>query len=322
MRLRSLTRAVTGDDRPKQFCPLLDGKTLLAHTRERTAHKISPDRTLFVLMRAHERFYADELAEVPPARMVVQPCNRGTLPATIYPLLRIMKTDPEAVVAFFPSDHYYSDGTNFMAGIDLAFAAAEIDRDSLILLGAPATHPETEYGWIEAEAALSSGSPNGLLRVKRFLEKPSEQVAQDLLDRGCVWNTFVMVGRAGAFLNLIRSTAPELCQALEFAYAHSGSDRDASNLNEIMNAIYAELPVSDLSSQVLASSQEKLRVLCLGDVGWSDVGNPRRLIDVLSRTGQKSDWLAAWQTEGMGIASSRVSGSIGLAGDLAEAAVA
>jgi len=158
VRLRSLTRAVTGDDRPKQFCALLGGKTLLAHTRERTAHGISPDRTLFVLMKAHERFYAGELAGVPSARMVVQPCNRGTLPAILHALLRIGRDDPAAVVAFFPSDHHYANARNFMASVDLAFGSAETGMDSIILLGAPATHSETDYGWIEAEAALSPGA--------------------------------------------------------------------------------------------------------------------------------------------------------------------
>ena len=74
-------------------------------------------------MKAHERFYAEELAKVPPVQKVIQPCNRGTLPAILYTLLRIMGTDPEAVVAFFPSDHHYTDGGNFMAGVDLALGA-------------------------------------------------------------------------------------------------------------------------------------------------------------------------------------------------------
>jgi mannose-1-phosphate guanylyltransferase len=314
VRLRSLTRVVTGDDRPKQFCPLLGGKTLLAHTRERTAHGISPDRTLFVLMKAHERFYADELAGVPSARMVVQPCNRGTLPAILCALLRIRRDNPEAVVAFFPSDHHYANGRNFMAGVDLAFGAAETDTDSIILLGAPATHPETDYGWIEAEAALSSRAHNGLLRVKRFVEKPSKQVASDLLNRGCVWNTFVMAGRAETFLNAIRSRAAELCQSFESVLAQSGSDMDS-----IMKAIYASLPVSDLSSQVLAACPERLRVLCLGNVGWSDLGNPRRLIEVLARDGEKNDWLPLWHKERMRL--SQVSRPIGLVAKVAGAAL-
>ena len=36
-RLKSLTRAIAGDERPKQFCSILDDRTLLDATRERTA---------------------------------------------------------------------------------------------------------------------------------------------------------------------------------------------------------------------------------------------------------------------------------------------
>ena len=81
VRLRPLTWLLTGDDRPKQFCRLVGEKTLLAQTRDRVARALPPDRTLFVLTKSHEPFYATELGEVPPDQMVVQPRNRGTLPA-------------------------------------------------------------------------------------------------------------------------------------------------------------------------------------------------------------------------------------------------
>jgi mannose-1-phosphate guanylyltransferase len=204
VRLRSLTRLVSGDDRPKQFCSLMGGRTLLAHTRHRIARSISQERTVFVLVASHKPFYAEELKEVPLPQMVVQPSNRGTLPAILASLMHIIRVDPQAVVAFFPSDHYYSDEGNFRAGVELALGAAEAGSQSVILLGAPATYAETGYGWIEAEVAASTRSGNGLLRVKRFWEKPSLRVAVGLLDRGCVWNTFVMVGQAQAFLNMIR----------------------------------------------------------------------------------------------------------------------
>ena len=80
-----------------------------------------------------------------------------------------------------------------MAGVELAFEPPESNSESG--LAAPATHPETDYGWIEAEAAISTHSHNGLLRVKHF-KKLSLKVAKDLLDRGCVWK-YVRHGRAG-----------------------------------------------------------------------------------------------------------------------------
>jgi mannose-1-phosphate guanylyltransferase len=156
------------------------------------------------------------------------------------------------------------------------------------MLASPASHPETEYGWIEAKAALSSQAPKGFLRVKHFWEKPSLQAARDLLDRGAVWNTFVTIGRARTFWDVIRSRELKLCQSFEFAYRQP--DREV-----FMNALYENLPVSDLSSQVWAASPERLGVVCLGEVGWSDLGNPGRLIDVLSRNGEKNEWLPIWQ---------------------------
>jgi mannose-1-phosphate guanylyltransferase len=145
-RLRSLTRLVSGDDRPKQFCPLLGERPLLAETRFRIAVRIDCERTTFVLTRAHQAFYDKELEKVPPSRMVVRPSNRGTLPAMLWNLLHVVRSDKHALVAFFRSDHHCSKDDALMNGVASAFGLAESNNQSVILLGAAATHPEIEYG--------------------------------------------------------------------------------------------------------------------------------------------------------------------------------
>jgi mannose-1-phosphate guanylyltransferase len=236
-----------------------------------------------VLLKSHERFYARELRDAQGANLVVQPLNRGTLPAILNSLQRVVQLDEEAVVAFLPSDHHYQEEERFEAGLNLVFEAAEAEP-SVILLGAAAKHAEVEYGWIEAEAAVSTNS-RGFLRVKHFWEKPSRQVAQNLLARGCVWNTFVMVGRAHVFLDLIRSRAPELYQAFG----------PTSHLDEAaVKTLYEDLPATDFSKLVLSGASDRLGVFCLGDVGWSDLGDPGRVITTLSETGVQSEWIDLW----------------------------
>jgi mannose-1-phosphate guanylyltransferase len=111
-RLRPLARLIAGDDRPKQFCPLLEGeKTLLEQTQLRVAKAVQPSQILYVLTQQHERFYANDLAQIPATRMIVQTANRGTLPAVLCSLARLIKLngegfDRQAVVGFFPSDHF------------------------------------------------------------------------------------------------------------------------------------------------------------------------------------------------------------------------
>lgn len=287
VRLRPLTRLVAGDDRPKQFTPLLEGRTLLAQTRLRTALTVEAGRTLFVLTRKHEAFYAAELAAVPRHRMVVQPSNRGTLPAILWSLLRIHQRDPDALVAFFPSDHYYAAETKFQAAVATAFEHTQGDAETVVLFGAEADHPETGYGWIEPDGLIRNSSQ--WMPVKRFWEKPSSQIAETLLERGCLWNTFVMVGSAGAFLNMIRAAAPALYDALRPVLSLSNLAIEA----EFMRHVYHQLAPADFSKQVLSVSTQKLAVANIGDIGWSDLGDPQRLITTLFESGIQNPWVAS-----------------------------
>lgn len=260
---------ILGGGEGVQFCRLVGEKTLLAHTRRRVRLTVRPDRTLFILTKMHEPFYARELAEVPARQMVVQPNNRGTLPAMLWSLMRLDRLDRKAVVAFFPSDHHYAKEKKFLVKVASAFAAAET-ASSVILLGASATAPEAAYGWIEPDP---QSADKKLPKVRRFWEKPTCQVAQELLDQGCLWNTFVMVGRARVFLELIQSTAPGLYEAFQAAFTQSGAEVNPASIE----ALYEQIERTDFSNRVLSEASENLAVLNLGDVGWNDLGDPRRV---------------------------------------------
>lgn len=288
-RLQPLTRLACGDDRPKQFCPLLGGKTLLGYTRERISRSIDMDRMLFVLTKKHERFYKEELRQVPGIQKVVQSHNRGTLPAILWSLLRLFRKDEHALVAFFPSDHYFANEDAFISTVEGAFNFVDGKRDAVILLGAGAERPETEYGWIEPEYAAPDESGDHVFPVRRFWEKPSLEVARELLKLGCLWNTFVMVGGADAFLEMIRRSAPALFETFETALLGSGLECEEQK----MQSIYSDLDPSDFSRKVLALSTERLRVASCGDVGWSDLGEPRRFISALAENGQENPWTTA-----------------------------
>src|SRR5260370_23889006 len=110
------------------------------------------------------------------------------------------------------------------------------------------------------------------MRVRRFWEKTSYEVAQTLLDQGCLWNTFVMVGRANAFLELIQSAEPSLYETFQTA-VQSKADMNP----ELMRVVYEQIETADFSRRVLSRTTERLAVLCLGDIGWDDLGDPHRV---------------------------------------------
>src|SRR6185369_11465420 len=88
-RLQSMTRVITGDNRPKQFVPVIGGSTLLNQTRRRVALSIEPSRTMIVLTQKHQRFYQSLREEIPRGLLPEQPENKGTAPAILYALLRV-----------------------------------------------------------------------------------------------------------------------------------------------------------------------------------------------------------------------------------------
>ena len=201
-RLRSMTRAIAGDDRPKQFCPIVGGRTLLDQTRDRVALSVPTERTLFVVTEKHQRFYQPLAATLPKDLIVEQPYGRGTAPAIVYALQRVAARSPRAIVALFPSDHYFADDEAFMSHVDAAYDAAQTRPEVVTLLGITPEGPEVEYGWIEPHTSILSSLPGSITQVRRFWEKPSANVARSLMERGCLWNSFVMVGRVDSLLKM------------------------------------------------------------------------------------------------------------------------
>lgn len=284
-RLRSMTRAITGDNRPKQFVPVIGGMTLLDQTRRRVARSVARDRTLLVVTEKHRRFYQPLTKTISPRLLLEQPQNKGTAPAILYPLMRLAAKSPDAIVALFPSDHYFADDEEFMSHIDAAFDIVELQPATVTLLGITATSPETEYGWIEPQRSILGRAKRSVTRVSRFWEKPNAKLAASLMERGCLWNSFVMVGRVDALLKMTRAALPELYSdftAIAPTF-ESAAERKA------VRALYNRIKDSNFSHQVLAVRPQDLAVMRVEDVGWSDLGEPTRVLSTLARLGLQSE---------------------------------
>jgi len=290
-RLHSLTQLICGDDRPKQYCPLVGHETLLEQTRIRAERSIPWRQMLFALTRAHRSYYLQEPG-VRPSQRIVQPADKGTAPPVVHSLLSIEQNDPEAIVAILPSDNYYSKGSAFTASLESAFAVAAENTGSVVLLGAQPHSPEREYGWIEVGPRVVPSS-HGSFHIRNIYEKLSFPIAQHLLARGALWNTFVMVGHVRGFLQMVRTALPAtraggLAAQLGSAPLWAGSEV------HLDNALFQGIHPVDFSRDFLAAHTRNLIVLPLRSCGWSDLGRPERVIDIVQGAASKPWWLNEW----------------------------
>jgi mannose-1-phosphate guanylyltransferase len=283
-RLQAMTRLITGDDRPKQFAPVIGRKTLLDQTRRRVALSVKPDNTLIVVTQKHRRFYRQLANEISPNLLIEQPHNKGTAPAILYALLRVATKSPKAVVALFPSDHFFADDEEFMDHIEVAVDAVRVQPETVMLLGITPTAPETEYGWIEPRPSILSSVERSITRVKKFWEKPDLNLAVSLKERGCLWNSFVMVGSVEALLKMTLSALPEMYAA--FSAITPTFETPAEH--QAAAELYAQIQDTNFSHHVLAVRSEDLMVMRVGDVGWSDLGEPGRVLSTLAHLGMQS----------------------------------
>ncbi len=284
-RLRGLTVRIVGDNRPKQFCPVVGAESLLRQTRARLDPLFSGDRQVFVVTRAHERYYSKELADAQDSLVIAQPMNRGTGVGIIIALVQIMQADPDAVIGLFPCDHYYSDDESFMSVVTSATAAAERFRQSVVIVGAKAQYEETEYGWIEPGQLASHSETTPLCRVNRFWEKPALPKARALLQNGCLWNTFVTIGSAATLLELVCSEVPNVVLSV----THALADND-------LTRTYAQSPSVDFSRDILTRQAKRLLVLRDSGSGWADLGSPNRVFGLLAKSVIQPAWFR--QTKG------------------------
>ncbi len=286
-RLKSLTRAIAGDERPKQFCPILGDRTLLDATRDRSALAVRLENTYFSLTRKHQKYYQHPLWNVPDRQQIIQPENKGTAPAILYSLMRLASVSPDATAAFFPSDHYFSDDQAFMQYVESAFGAAEINPSSIVLLGIEPDKAETSYGWIEPSKSFFGNLSQSFSRVSRFWEKPTAGVAERLMTAGCLWNSFVMVGKVDSFLDMFKKQLPEMYRMFSASARVFGTSQETA----VIRTIYAWLDETNFSSDVLEKSSEKLLVMRIGDLGWSDWGEPQRVMGTLNTLGVQMEWM-------------------------------
>lgn len=271
IRLRSLTARIEGDLRPKQFSRVIGEDSLLSQTRRRILPLFESQRTMAVVTKKHEPFYSSQLNDLPSRSLLIQPENRGTGIAIAAAVAILLEEDPDAIAAFFPCDHHYANEPAFLDTVRAGLSAVRNNPDMIVLFGAAPTHPETDYGWIEPEQT-DPASELQPARIRRFWEKPAPAIAQQLLQCGCLWNTFVTMGKARAFLNLICAAVPDAMTALS-----------AELIEGNCKPSYGTIPFVDFSRDVLADQVDRLLVIRDTASGWTDLGRPSRVFETLAR---------------------------------------
>lgn len=264
-------------DRPKQFLCLDGGsRSLLQSTADRLMPLAGDWNSLWVITaEAIAQGVREQLPQLPSDNLLVESERRDTAAAVAWTSLEIKKRYGEdAIIGFFPADHWIADPDKFALTLDAAIELAT-NKAAIVTLGIKPSFPSTGYGYIEQGEHTGSFNNLQAYHVNRFTEKPSRQVAETFLStERFSWNSGMFVFRAGVVLDELHKHAPEIIEPLE----KNGP------------SIYPQLPKKSIDYALMEKTS--LAYVLPAEFGWDDLGDWNAIERLLKTEGASNVELA------------------------------
>ena len=272
-RLWPLSRAT----RPKYLLQLLGNKTLLQQTFDRLIRMTDPDHILIICGAAHAEAIRQQLPDLPPENVIIEPSPNGTGPALALATAMIAERDPDAIMGSFAADHDVTDVDAFVAAVTTAIAASE--NGDLVAIGLTPSRPETGFGYIERTEEVTCATPTGTaFRAARFIEKPDLLHATEYVTSGkFLWNAAMFVWRVDALMAELRRLQPMIAQGVTEIAQHWTSDDG----EEIVEGLWSKLPNVTIDTGVMELADRV--VVVPAEMGWSDVGDFHSLGELIEQ---------------------------------------
>jgi mannose-1-phosphate guanylyltransferase len=253
-------------DKPKQFLDILGrGETLIQETFRRFK-TLCPAENIFVVTSAEHKDLVVEQLGIDPSRVLCEPFRRNTAPCLAYGTFRILKENPDAVIAVTPADHLIIKEEKFTEVINSCFDFAK-GNDALVTLGIQPDRPETGYGYIQADQKKPVAGFENLLKVKTFTEKPDIELAKVFLESGdFFWNSGIFVWNINSILKAFEKFLPDVYNVFDEGRNIYGTLQEKSFIGKT----YTECKSISIDYGIMEKAGNVF-VMCT-DIGWSDLG--------------------------------------------------
>ena len=237
--------------RSKQFLPLLeteDGgmESMIQRVIRQVKESKLTDNITLATNSSQLDIIKNQLGE--KVSTVTEPERRDTFPAIALAssFLSLSKgCSDDEVVVIMPCDPFTEAG--YFKTIAHMVECVEAGAAELVLMGVTPTYPSSKYGYV----VPSSTGNSSWYSVQRFTEKPTVEVAQELLKQHAFWNGGVFAFKLGYIMEIVRK------------YIVSDSFEDT-------RARYSEFPKISFDYEVAERAKSVAVVPFAGQ--WKDLG--------------------------------------------------
>ena len=207
-------------------------------------------------------------------KIVLEPAKRNTAPAILASAL-IKDIPNEQPLIFFAADHLIEKTSIFNKAINKN--KTNLTDQNIFIFGIKPTSPSSEYGYF-----LTKKVKGNINKVTKFIEKPKEAKAKQVIKQNGYWNSGMFFLRKDSIINNFKKYQPTIYKNCLNAVSKAKLKDNTYYLNK---ASFEKATAKSFDYAILEKTKQ-INAIKL-DIPWSDLGSWKEILKMYDKNKNK-----------------------------------
>ena len=253
------------NNQAKQFINF-GGWNLFEKTLNRVKEKVFDDP----IVSANSRYlkqvkYFLKKAKIKKYDIILEPAKKNTAPAILASAL-IKKIPNKQPLMFFPSDHLIRNISKLNKAI--IKNKKYLNNQNIFIFGIKPTSPSKEYGYF-----LTRKIGKNINKVIKFIEKPSETRAKQIIKKKGCWNSGMFFIRKDSIINNFKKYQPAIYKNCLKSVLKS---KIKQNIHWLNKSSFISVKAKSFDYAILEKTKNINGIML--DISWTDFGNWKEIL--------------------------------------------
>jgi mannose-1-phosphate guanylyltransferase/mannose-6-phosphate isomerase len=207
-------------------------------------------------------------------KIVLEPAKRNTAPAILASAL-IKDIPNEQALMFLAADHLIEKASIFNKAIQKN--KVNLNDQNIFIFGIKPTSPSSEYGYF-----LTKKVKGNINKVTKFIEKPKEAKAKQVIKQKGYWNSGMFFLRKDSIINNFKKYQPTIYKNCVNAVSKAKLKDNTYYLNK---ASFEKATAKSFDYAILEKTKQ-INAIKL-DIPWSDLGSWKEILKMYDKSKKK-----------------------------------
>ena len=207
-------------------------------------------------------------------KIVLEPSKRNTAPAMLASAL-IKDIPYKQPLMFFAADHLIEKINIFNKAININ--KVNLTDQNIFIFGIKPTSPSSEYGYF-----ITKKIKRNINKVTRFIEKPIESKAKQIIKKKGYWNSGMFFLRKDSIINNFKKYQPNIYKNCVNAVSKA---KFKANTYYLHKTSFAKVSCKSFDFAILEKTK-RINAIKL-DIPWSDLGSWKEILKMYNKNKNK-----------------------------------